>query len=73
MSTPSQRFTIDNPVAGFIEAHPAFGPALKSARSLAKLTGITHYVYDRMARRGAVHLWQVNEDGKVCKEERRGG
>jgi hypothetical protein len=67
--TTRERYTIDNPVAGFIEAHGKRDEALGRAKSLAKLTGIRHFVFDRMARDTYPQEWAVEQDGssKVLK------
>lgn len=47
--------------------------AVRRARRLARTEGVQVIVRDRMARRGAQHLWLFREDGTVRRIARRVG
>ena len=53
------RYEMGNNRDGVIEFYKSRYPAIDDAREAATKTGRTHYVFDRMARRGWPELWAV--------------
>lgn len=70
-TTAHDRYTVSDGVVGFVDSSRYRDDAVEIAARHARRTGDAHTVFDRMARRGAVQTWHVNDAGIVFKTERR--